>query len=124
MRPAPHAATTVRAARAGRAARGGRRGAWLRVLVLLLALVLPCAHATAQAAPLTPVAGASGTGVGGGEYDHLDTAPRAPARSVRRGAVLRALSPGRMAGPRERRPVAPPVPAGPPSSPRSVVLRC
>ncbi|PAM99555.1 hypothetical protein CJI59_22385 [Streptomyces sp. Alain-F2R5] len=98
----------------------------MRVLVLLLALVLPCAHATAQAAPLAPVAGASGTGVGGGgagEYDHLDTASRAPARSVRRGAVLRALSPGRMAG-RERRSVAPPVPAGPPSSPRSVVLRC
>ncbi|KFG72266.1 hypothetical protein FM21_29360 [Streptomyces mutabilis] len=107
--------------------RGGRRGAWLLVLVLPLALVLPCAHATAQAAPLAPVAGAGGGGVGGGgagEYDQLGTAPRAPARSVRRGAVLRAVSPGRTTGPRERRSVAPPLPGGPPSSPRSVVLRC
>ncbi|WP_052412314.1 hypothetical protein [Streptomyces mutabilis] len=126
MRPAPHA-TTVPAARAGRVVRGGRRGAWLLVLVLPLALVLPCAHATAQAAPLAPVAGAGGGGVGGGgagEYDQLGTAPRAPARSVRRGAVLRAVSPGRTTGPRERRSVAPPLPGGPPSSPRSVVLRC
>ncbi|MFH8241639.1 hypothetical protein [Streptomyces sp. NPDC018321] len=109
MSPAPYA--TLRA---------GRRGAWLRVLVLLLALALPCAHVTGQAAPPVPVAGASGGGVG--EYDHLDTATRAPARSVRRGAPACA-APVPTAAPRWRS-FAPPVPAGLPPTPRSVVLRC
>ncbi|WP_217248657.1 hypothetical protein [Streptomyces sp. AC602_WCS936] len=112
MSPAPYA--TLRA---------GRRGAWLRVLVLLLALALPCAHVTGQAAPPVPVAGASGGGVG--EYDHLDTATRTPARSVRRGVVPPCAAPtsAPTAGPRQRS-FALPVPAGLPSTPRSVVLRC
>ncbi|MGV9969381.1 hypothetical protein ACWDU3_36405, partial [Streptomyces olivaceus] len=70
MSPAPHATTTVRAARAG----------WLRVLVLLLALLVPCTPATAQAAPAAAVTGAAA------EYDHLDTIRPALVRGARRAA--------------------------------------
>ncbi|MFE0812711.1 hypothetical protein ACFW4M_28950 [Streptomyces sp. NPDC058794] len=101
--------------------RTGRRVAWLRVLVLLLALAVPCAHVTGQAAPPVTVAGASGGGAG--EYDHLDTATRAPARSVRRGVLPPRVAPAPAAGPRQSS-FAPTVPAGLPSTPRSVVLRC
>jgi hypothetical protein len=102
--------------------RVGRRGVCLRAtLVLLLALIVPCTHVTAQAAPISPVAGAIG---GAGEYDHLDTAPRTPARSGRRAVVAPAppSSAGRRVHPRSHL-----VPTGPPPSPRgprSVVLRC
>ncbi|UXI79571.1 hypothetical protein N6Q81_16840, partial [Streptomyces vinaceusdrappus] len=58
----------------------GRRGAWLRVLVLLLVLVVPCAHATARTALPAPTAGVSGGA--GGEYDHLDTVSRTPVRGA------------------------------------------
>ncbi len=102
-----------------------RRRAWLRVLVLLLALSIPGAHAGAQAVPVSPVAAEAGSAVF--EYDVLDT-------------VLRPVSRG------TGRPVAPPRPApfpdAPPAAPaarplpiqprtpaalhalRSVVLRC
>ncbi|MFG3319303.1 hypothetical protein ACGF3J_14785 [Streptomyces sp. NPDC048171] len=107
MSPAPHAAT----ARAGRAA-------WLRVLVLLLALVVPCAHATAEAVPTATVtAGAVG------EYDQVDSALRAPVRGERRAgpqrpAVRRAAHRARFA------PSVPAVPASRARGTRSVVLRC
>ncbi|MCF2126747.1 hypothetical protein L1I79_09865 [Strepomyces sp. STD 3.1] len=107
MSPAPHAAT----ARAGRTA-------WLRVLVLLLALIVPCAHATAETVPtVTVAAGAVG------EYDQADSALRAPVRGERRAGPQRPVV--RRAAQRAR--FARPVPAVPPSrahGPRSVVLRC
>ncbi|MFG3251351.1 hypothetical protein [Streptomyces sp. NPDC048187] len=112
MRPAPHAVTAVRAP-----------GAWLRALVLLLVLVVPCAPVAVRAVPVAAVAGAGGAA---GEYDHLDTALRAPVRSVRRAAVVRPLPPClttdrrfllRFDAPAERT-------AALPRGPRSVVLRC
>ncbi|CAM5382367.1 Secreted protein OS=Streptomyces tendae OX=1932 GN=GUR47_21845 PE=4 SV=1 [Streptomyces tendae] len=112
MRPAPHAVT------AGRAS-----GACLRALVLLLVLVVPCAPVAERAVPVAAVAGAGGAA---GEYDHLDTALRAPARGVRRAAVVRPLPPSfgtgrrflpRLDAPAERA-------AALPRGPRSVVLRC
>ncbi|MFE0414235.1 hypothetical protein [Streptomyces tendae] len=106
MRPAPHAAV--------------RQDAWLRILVLVLVLLVPCTHMTVQAAPVTVAAGAAG------EYDHLDSALRVAARSGRRAAVVRPAPPSfgsdrraplRFDARTERA-------AAPPSGPRSVVLRC
>ncbi|WP_399886487.1 hypothetical protein ACGH7X_18730 [Streptomyces sp. BBFR51] len=93
--------------------------------MLLLVLVVPCTHMTAQAAPTVPVAGAGGTA---GEYDHLDTALRSPGRGGRRAAVVRPAPASCVADGchRVRFPSAL-VPAGSPPSargPRSVVLRC
>ncbi|MFB7086119.1 hypothetical protein [Streptomyces sp. NPDC056296] len=101
---------------------------------------MPCTHATAQAAPTALVAGGSGgfgggvpggggPGGGAGEYDHLDTALRTPARSVRRTVVTLSVPPPPATGRHTLpdRTLAPPVPTGPPPSPpgpRSVVLRC
>ncbi|MFE0804394.1 hypothetical protein [Streptomyces sp. NPDC058812] len=117
-----------------------RRRACLRALVLLLVLIVPCTHATAQAAPTASVAGGSGGVVGGGpggaapgttgEHDHLDTtALRTPARGGRRSVVALSVppppAPGRHAP--TNRTLAPPVPTGSPPTPRaprSVVLRC
>lgn len=96
-----------------------RRYAWLRVLVLLLALFVPGAHTQAHAAPVV-----AGECV---EYDALDTPLRPPAHAAQRLAV-----PARPAsGPAP----APAVPSdrsrpGPPRPPyrlltlRTVVLRC
>ncbi|MFJ9675248.1 hypothetical protein ACI3K5_20515 [Streptomyces sp. MPA0124] len=115
MRPAPHAGTTVRS---------GRLGACLRVLVLLLVLVVPGTHVTAQAVPVAPVSGAGGTAA---EYDHLDTALRTPGRSGRRAVVVRPVPPFRTAG-RRRTPLRIDArtdsAAAPSRGPRSVVLRC
>ncbi|MEU6100151.1 hypothetical protein [Streptomyces flaveolus] len=120
MRPASLTTATDRAVRAG------RRGTWVRALVLLLALLVPCAHAQALAGPPPAVvAGESGPNVPAAEYDHLDTAPRAPARIDRRPAPppwtpLRAAT-------GHARPGGHPGPPAPPHSPRgtrSVVLRC
>ncbi|CAL9274883.1 hypothetical protein SUDANB5_03380 [Streptomyces sp. SudanB5_2050] len=98
----------------------GRRGAWLRVLVLLLVLVVPCAHATARTALPAPTAGVSGGA--GGEYDHLDTVSRTPVRGAHR-AVGPQGAAAPVTGPRA--PVlVPAVASGPPPSRRSVVLRC
>ncbi|MEV5548007.1 hypothetical protein AB0L35_18075 [Streptomyces sp. NPDC052309] len=123
--------------------RPGRRSAWLRALVLLLALLVPGAHM--QAAPAAPApapaveaGGAGGTGGGNGtggagggtaaEYDHLDTAVRLPARDGRRAAAAPRLTPAPTpAGPAHAGREPAPVPPGPPPSPgapRCVVLRC
>ncbi|CAL9513606.1 hypothetical protein [Streptomyces sp. enrichment culture] len=112
MSPVPHAATTVRAARAR----------WPRVLVLLLALLLPCTPATVQAAPATAVTGAAA------EYDHLDTVRPALVRGARRAAAARPLprpGAGRRTRPDPfRTPAAPARPTGSAHVLRSVVLRC
>ena len=94
---------------------------WLRVLVLLLALLVPGAHAEALTGPTATVPGES-TPV---ECDLFDTALRPPARGVRRTAAPPAPAP--LPGPAytARRPV--PVPAHPVYDPRplrSEVLRC
>ncbi|MDV6289229.1 hypothetical protein [Streptomyces rochei] len=99
----------------------GRRGAWLRVLVLLLVLVVPCAHATARTALPAPTAGVSGGA--GGEYDHLDTVARTPVRGAHRAVGPQGAAAAPVTGPRA--PVlVPAVASGPPPSRRSVVLRC
>ncbi|MFI8888761.1 hypothetical protein [Streptomyces paradoxus] len=101
--------------------RGPRRHLWLRVLVLLLALLVPGAHAEALTGPTATVSGESTTV----ECDLSDTALRAPARGVRRTAAPPAPAPLPEPAYTARRPV--PVPANPPYDPRplcSEVLRC
>ncbi|MFE5395836.1 hypothetical protein ACFQ9U_14870 [Streptomyces sp. NPDC056568] len=135
---AGRAARTTRPTRAVRAIRpirahrpapsSRRRAVWPRVLVLLLVLLVPCTHASAQATPVAAAAGANGGAAGGaaGEYDHLDTALRAPARGARRAVVTRSAPAPRLRVRADRVPPLP-VPTGtPPASraPRSVVLRC
>ena len=106
MRPAPRAAV--------------RHDAWLRVLVLVLVLLVPCTHVTVQAAPVTVAAGAAG------ESDHLDSALRVAPRSGRRATVVRPAPPSFVAARRAplrfdgRAGRTAPLPGGP----RSVVLRC
>lgn len=104
--------------------RGARRSAWLRMLVLLLALLVAVSPAAeAQTGPTATVSGES-TAV---EYDVLDNAPRPPARSARRIAVpLRPALPPCL-GPAYAAQSPVPVPPGPLLDPRplrSVVLRC
>ncbi|MFG2798759.1 hypothetical protein [Streptomyces pseudovenezuelae] len=93
---------------------------WLRVLVLLLALLVPGAQV--QAHPMPPVP--AGELV---EYDVLDTVLRPPARAVHRAAVpLRPVPrPQAVAGVTAARPLraAPRPPYALPAL-RSVVLRC
>ncbi|MFE6282973.1 hypothetical protein [Streptomyces sp. NPDC057877] len=102
--------------------RPARRRAWPRVLVLLLVLCVPGAHAGAQAAPSVTVAavgeGAGGAGGLAAEGDPLDTVLRGPGRGAHRPVV-------------PRRPVRPPDPAvahlggGPPQPPYALrALRC
>jgi hypothetical protein len=104
-----------------RSARSTRGRAWLRVLLLLLALWVPAAHVQAQAAP------ALCASVGAPEHDVPDSALRPFA-----GPVLRADVPERPApppGPGSARPAprtcpgAPRAPYAPPLL-RTVVLRC
>ncbi|CAL9308022.1 hypothetical protein ABZ568_12420 [Streptomyces olindensis] len=100
-----------------------RRSAWLRVLVLLLALLVPGAHAEAHTGPTATVPGESTTVV----CDVLDTAPRPPARASRRAAVP--LRPAPLQGPGPAPTAQHPVPAPPDPRPdprplRSEVLRC
>ncbi|MFJ8805182.1 hypothetical protein [Streptomyces sp. NPDC102490] len=110
MSPAPHAAA--------------RRGAWLRALVLLLALIVPCTHVTAQSAPVEVVAGAGGSAGGSaGEYDALDSALRVVARSGRRATVPRPVPPSFAADPPLRCDARSVQAAAPPRGPHSVVLR-
>ncbi|MFJ8592047.1 hypothetical protein [Streptomyces sp. NPDC093598] len=104
-------------------ARGPRRNAWLRVLVLLLALLVPGAHAEAHAGPVAVVSGEGTTA----ECDVLDTTLRPPARGSRRTAVPLSPAPLQDPGPAytAQRPV--PAPTNPPHAPRplrSEVLRC
>ncbi|MFF0588677.1 hypothetical protein ACFYWD_22230 [Streptomyces sp. NPDC003781] len=95
------------------------RAARLRVLVLLLALIVPCSHMTVEAAPVPVAAGAVG------EYDHLDSALRVAARSGRRATVVRPVPPSFVADLVSLRSDARPErAAGLPRGPRSVVLRC
>ncbi|MFI1754683.1 hypothetical protein [Streptomyces sp. NPDC020571] len=107
MRPAPPAAA--------------RRGACLRALVLLLALIVPCTHVTVQSAPVTVVAGASGSA---GEYDHLDSAVRVVGRTGRRATVVPPVPPSFVAHPPLRFDARSERAAALPRGPRSVVLRC
>ncbi|MGQ4382261.1 hypothetical protein [Streptomyces sp. SAS_270] len=117
-----------------------RSHAWLRALVLLLALTVPGAHAVGGVVhAASTVSGAGiGTGAGSGpgsgsgsgeiaEYDVLDTVLQPPARSAHRRPCVplrRAPAPaalGRAPGAPQVRPrPAPPLPY----SLRSVVLRC
>ncbi|MFF6875188.1 MULTISPECIES: hypothetical protein [unclassified Streptomyces] len=100
--------------------RGPRRHVWPRVLVLLLALLLPGTHAEALTGPTATVPGENTTV----EYDLFDTAPRPPARAVRRTAAPPGPAPLPEPVYAPRRPV--PVPAKP-YDPRplcSEVLRC
>ena len=101
------------------AARLHRRRTWLRVLVLLLALLVPGAPAEVSARPVVT----AGETV---EYDVLDTALR-PAPCAHRPAAppapapLAAPAPGVPAAP--SRP-APPMPSYSLHTLRTVVLRC
>ncbi|WP_104778989.1 MULTISPECIES: hypothetical protein [Streptomyces] len=103
--------------------RGPRRHAWLRVLVLLLALLVPGAHAEAHSGGTAPLSGENTTV----ECDLLDTALRPPARGVRRVAAPPAPAP--LPGPEPAHAAPRPVPV-PPTAPhaprplRSEVLRC
>ncbi|MFF9626678.1 hypothetical protein [Streptomyces griseosporeus] len=103
-----------------------RSRTWLRVLVLLLALLVPGAHAgLSAAAPLTAPAAVAGTA----EHDLTDTvAPRTPTRPAPRAAApLRPCplpaTPAPEATGGRRTAVPPRAPHAPPA-PRSVVLRC
>ncbi|MEU2224329.1 hypothetical protein [Streptomyces sp. NPDC018347] len=103
-----------------RSSGGPRSRHWSRVLVLLLALWVPAAHAPARTAPyLAAVAGSA-------EHDVLDTALRLPARAVHRADAPERPAP--LTGPAPVRPAAPrPGPPRMPSAPpllRTVVLRC
>ncbi|MFJ8466312.1 hypothetical protein [Streptomyces swartbergensis] len=105
------------------APRGTRRHTWPRVLVLLLALLVPGAHAEAHTGPTATVSGES-TVV---ECDVLDTAPRPPARGTRRTAVPLRPAPLPSPPPAHATPHPAPVPPGPRRDPRplrSEVLRC
>ncbi|MER6290371.1 hypothetical protein [Streptomyces sviceus] len=94
---------------------------WLRVLVLLLALLVPGTHVQAHAMPPA----SAGEFV---EYDVLDTALRPPARAVHRVVVpLRpAPRPETVPAVPADRPPLPGSPRPPYALPalRSVVLRC
>ena len=95
------------------------RSAWLRVLVLLLALLVPVTHAEAHAAP---VASAEVT-----ELDVLDTVLRPSARGADRPVVpaRQAPLPEPVPGvPRSRPLPAPPRPPYALHTLRTVVLRC
>ncbi|MFD7391751.1 hypothetical protein ACFV46_25155 [Streptomyces sp. NPDC059852] len=107
------------------ARRESRSRVWLRVVVLLLALLVPGVHAQAHALPVAVTAGAEAV-----EHDTLDAAVRPAARSDRRAGTRRPVR--RCAGP-PHRPVPAPVtrradrPAAVPVVPpllRTVVLRC
>jgi hypothetical protein len=99
-----------------------RGRAWLRTLVLLLALLVPGTHAELHAAP------SAATEIV--DYDALDATLRPPADALRRTVV--ALRPSPLQAPAPGAPADRPLPALPrPPHPlralhalRSVVLRC
>ena len=107
-------------------ARGLQRShAWLRVLVLLLAVLVPGGPAEVSAPPVVSMESV--------EYDVLDTALRPPAHGAHSPAVppRRAPRPGPSpAAPKGRPSPAPPNPSYAPHAPyplhalRTVVLRC
>jgi hypothetical protein len=98
-----------------------RPRAWLRLLVLLLALLVPGVHAQAQAAPAVAMSAETA------EHDVLDTLLRPPARTVHRADAPERTAP--LPDPAAARPPARPCPAAP-RAPyavpllRTVVLRC
>ncbi|MFE7897951.1 hypothetical protein ACFU3E_10595 [Streptomyces sp. NPDC057424] len=99
------------------------RHAWPRVLVLLLVLLVPGAHAEAHTGPATTMSGESTTV----ECDLLDPALRPPPRGSRRTAVPLSPAPFRNPGPAHTAQHPVPVPPDPPHDPRplrSEVLRC
>ncbi|MFH0521748.1 hypothetical protein ACHBTE_31780 [Streptomyces sp. M41] len=99
-----------------------RSRAWLRALVLLLALLVPGAHAQAHAVPT--VAATLGEAA---EHDVLDTALRPPARADRRGTAGPRPEPPPSPAPATRPCLPRPAPPQPPYLPpflRTVVLRC
>ncbi|MFC9130189.1 hypothetical protein ACFT4A_25480 [Streptomyces sp. NPDC057099] len=103
--------------------RGARRKAWPRVFVLLLALLLPGAHAEAYTGPMATVSGESAAV----ECDVLDTALRPSARGARRAAVPLRPAPLPAPGPAYTATRPAPVPWSPIHDPRplrSEVLRC
>ncbi|MEU0387164.1 hypothetical protein [Streptomyces chartreusis] len=105
------------------APRGTHRNTWARVLVLLLALLVPGAHAEAHAGPTAAVSGESAAV----ECDVIDTAPRPPARGTRRTAVPLRSTPLPGPEPAYGAPRPAPVPSDPRHDPRplrSEVLRC
>ncbi|MDQ0749624.1 hypothetical protein QF034_003855 [Streptomyces africanus] len=105
------------------APRGTRRTTWARVLVVLLALLVPGAHAEAHAGATAVVSGES-TAVA---YDVLDAALRPPARGARRTAVPLRPTPLPSSGAAYAPPRPVPVPPGPRHDLRplrSEVLRC
>ncbi|TXS41720.1 hypothetical protein EAO75_42000 [Streptomyces sp. uw30] len=94
----------------------------MRVLVLLLALLVPGAHAQAHALPMPAEAAAEVV-----EHDILDTALRPPARTDRRHAVRTRPAPPLQPAPDAAPGSRPTAPTGPPYVPhilRTVVLRC
>ncbi|GGS38562.1 hypothetical protein AB0E75_12730 [Streptomyces griseoviridis] len=100
-----------------------------RVLVLLLALFVPGAHAQASVPPSAPIAADAGSGGTAAEYDLLDTAPRVPARATRRPCAPRRPAPPPGVRHRPAAVVPPSAPSWPfpparPPVPRCVVLRC
>ncbi|MFC9506632.1 hypothetical protein [Streptomyces sp. NPDC057002] len=104
--------------------RGTRRTSWPRVLVLLLALLVPGAHAEAHTGSTAAAVSGESTAV---ECDILDTVLRPSARAARRTAVPLRPAPLPAPGPAHTAPRPSPVPPGPPPAPRpprSEVLRC
>ncbi|CAM5742886.1 hypothetical protein SALBM311S_08083 [Streptomyces alboniger] len=96
-----------------------RSRAWLRVLALLLAVLVPGGPAEVSAPPAVSMEIV--------EYDVLDTALRPPAHDAHRPAVppRRASRPGLApAVPRGRPRPKPPYALHTPHAPRTVVLRC
>ncbi|MFF4832265.1 hypothetical protein [Streptomyces sp. NPDC001315] len=95
---------------------------WLRVLVLLLALLVPVTHAEVHAAPAVA---ASGETV---EYDALDTALRPPARAAHRPMVPTRPAPLQDPAPEAAESQAGRAPVetscAPHAALRTVVLRC
>nr|WP_237518991.1 hypothetical protein [Streptomyces sp. SID5910] len=92
---------------------------------MLLALLVPCAHAQGLAVA-SPVVAVESGGAGGAEYDHLDTVPRAPSRIARPPAPPHwtALPATLTATATHTRAERHPAPPHSPRGTRSLVLRC
>ncbi|MEU0068960.1 hypothetical protein ABZ027_05355 [Streptomyces sp. NPDC006332] len=100
-----------------------RSRAWLRVLVLLLAVLVPGGPAEGSAPPVAAMEIV--------EYDVLDTAPRPPAHDAHRPAVSPRRAPRPGPAPAAPRGLPHPAPPKPPYAPwaphaalHTVVLRC
>ncbi|MBP5915787.1 hypothetical protein PV332_36105 [Streptomyces scabiei] len=110
---------TLTEALRARARKRARRGAWLRVLALTVALLLP----TTPAAGVPSLAPALASELPAAEHDPLESAARPisrPAPPLRPAPAV----PGRHHGPRPALASPSPHPAYAPHPLRSVVLRC